>query len=307
MSDELKLRPTPRAVSEKNTTHDLLWAALLTPSASQAARTALLDTASIVSSTGWIPVSSRADAEGCLESTALFLVLAERCVVSNRFILQDAVPNRGSAQLGLVLRPTARSFVQFALAARGFKPLVEPYVSRKNGRCPSELYALVLAALAAVERLITHDPTDVNAALTYPSSDVVLRAEKRVQEALRHSMTYAAPLPATAAHLVFFVDPAAFPDELHRDVPRTLRTAALAPRLFADISGRLWPFELEVAARACEILGLREEAARLRRYLAVSVPQHQPAWLGSESDTPHGPHLLTAAAMTAARHRLKSE
>lgn len=307
MSDDPKLRPTPRAVSEKNITHDLLWAALLAPAASKAARTALLDTASIVSSTGWVPVSSLADAEGCLESTALFLVLAERCVVSSRFVLQDGVPNRGAAQLCLVLRSTARSFVGFALSARGFKPLVEPYVSRKNGRCPSELYALVLAALAAVERLITHDPTDVNDELTYPSSDVVLRAEKRVQEALRHSMTYAAPLPATAAHLVFFVDPEAFPEELQRDVPRTLRTAALAPRLFADVSGRLWPFELEVAARACEMLGLKEEATRLRRYIAVSVPQGQPAWLGSDNDAPHGPHLLTAAAMTAAHHRLKAE
>jgi hypothetical protein len=307
VTDDPELRLLPRAVSERNTTHDLLWAALLAPPASQAARTALLDTASLVANNGWVPTSALPDAEGSLESTALFLVLAERCVTSSRFVLQEAVPERGVAQLCLLLRTAAKALTAFALSARGFKPLAEPYVSRRNGRCPTELYALVLAALGAVRRLITHDPTDVDSHLSYPSVELVQRSEQRVTQGLQRSMAYGAPQAVTAAHLVFFVDPSVLPEELHRDVPRTLRTSALAPHLFADIHGRLWLFELEVAARACEMLSLVGEAARLRSHLLEVAAPNQAAWLGLGTDVAFGPHLLTAGAATAARHRLRSE
>jgi hypothetical protein len=307
VTENLELRPPPRAVSERNVTHDLLWAALLAPPASQAAQTALLDTASLVLSSGWVPTSARADADGCLESTALFIVLAERCATSNRFVLQEVVPGRGAAQLCHVLRTTSRAFVAFTLTAKGFKPAVEPYVSRKNGRCPTELYALVLAALGAVRRLVTHDPTGIDDSVSYPTADLVLRAEERVQQALLRAFEYVTPTAAAAAHMVLFIDAAVLPPESKSDVPRVLRTAALAPRLFADMHGRLWPFELEVAARACEMLGLKAEAVRLRMYLTREVPSSHPAWMGISKDAASGPHVLTAGATTAARHRLKSE
>ena len=307
MTKDSELRLPPRAVSESNVTHDLLWAALLAPSASQAARSALLDTASLISRNGWVPPSAVRDADGCLESTALFIVLAERCATSSRFVLDETVPDRGSAQLCLLLRATARAFVGFALTAQGFKPLAEPYVSRRNGRCPPELYALVLAALGAVRRLITHDPTGADTQLTYPAIDLVARAEQRVKEALLRALAYSAPSAVTAAHLVFFVDSSVLSEEHQREVPRTLRTAALAPRLFADMNGILWPFELEVAARACDTIGLQAEATRLRTHLTRAIPSDNPGWISLDGSTHLGPYILTAGAVTAARHRLKPE
>ena len=307
MTKDSELRLPPRAVSESNVTHDLLWAALLAPSASQAARSALLDTASLISRNGWVPTSAVRDADGCLESTALFIVLAERCATSSRFVLDEIVPDRGSAQLCLLLRATARAFVGFALTAQGFKPLAEPYVSRRNGRCPPELYALVLAALGAVRRLITHDPTGADTQLTYPAIDLVARAEQRVKEALLRALAYSAPSAVTAAHLVFFVDSSVLSEEHQREVPRTLRTAALAPRLFADMNGILWPFELEVAARACDTIGLQAEATRLRTHLTRAIPSDNPGWISLDGSTHLGPYILTAGAVTAARHRLKPE
>ena len=307
MTKDSELRLPPRAVSESNVTHDLLWAALLAPSASQAARSALLDTASLISRNGWVPTSAVRDADGCLESTALFIVLAERCATSSRFVLDETVPDRGSAQLCLLLRATARAFVGFALTAQGFKPLAEPYVSRRNGRCPPELYALVLAALGAVRRLITHDPTGADTQLTYPAIDLVARAEQRVKEALLRALAYSAPSAVTAAHLVFFVDSSVLSEEHQREVPLTLRTAALAPRLFADMNGILWPFELEVAARACDTIGLQAEATRLRTHLTRAIPSDNPGWISLDGSTHLGPYILTAGAVTAARHRLKPE
>lgn len=279
---------------------DALWACILLAGIDPRAKNAVLAAASDVAHDGWVRNSASADA-GTVELAALYLVsLHELSLVDPDFI-QQPVPKRGTAPVGMVSAAVARRLVHETNTARGFQPSLEPYLGRRDGRCPIEMLAVVLAALRAIPRLDFLSTDRSTAMSLLPPLDEIDNAISRVEASIRRGLSTAALQPSGMVHLATLRVTDVLDNASLRAAEQSLTSASFAPLLMSDMRQRLWLFELELAARASRDAA---QSSRFRDHLLATAGPGRSAWVAPDGRRPEGESALTTAALAAARHAM---